>query len=114
MGFGAGLFGHGTLTLTMNRAPAGQAGLALGTWGAVQATAAGLAMGFGGLLADGFSALANTGIWGPGPASPAAGYAAVYALELVLLGLTLVLLWPLLKRPARQPGTGQLLEDVVP
>jgi BCD family chlorophyll transporter-like MFS transporter len=40
IGFGGGLFGHGTLTVTMNRAPTDQAGLALGAWGAVQATAA--------------------------------------------------------------------------
>ena len=42
IGFGAGLFGHGTLTATMNLAPKNQTGLALGAWGAVQATAAGL------------------------------------------------------------------------
>ena len=40
IGFGAGLFGHGTLTATMNHAPPDQRGLALGAWGAVQATAA--------------------------------------------------------------------------
>ena len=34
IGFGAGLFGHGTLTATMNLAPKGQSGLALGAWGA--------------------------------------------------------------------------------
>jgi hypothetical protein len=40
-GLGAGLFGHGTLTATMRSAPREQVGLALGAWGAVQATAAG-------------------------------------------------------------------------
>ena len=44
IGFGAGLFGHGTLTATMNLAPPDQTGLALGAWGAVQASAAGLAI----------------------------------------------------------------------
>lgn len=39
VGFGAGLFGHGTLTATMNSAPKDQTVLALGAWGAVQATA---------------------------------------------------------------------------
>jgi hypothetical protein len=41
-GLGAGLFGHGTLTATMRSAPREQVGLALGAWGAVQATAAGV------------------------------------------------------------------------
>jgi MFS transporter, BCD family, chlorophyll transporter len=49
IGLGAGLFGHGTLTLTMNRAPKEQVGLALGAWGAVQATAAGAGVALGGL-----------------------------------------------------------------
>ena len=52
IGFGGALFGHGTLTATMNRAPKHQAGLALGAWGAVQATAAGLAMALSGTLRD--------------------------------------------------------------
>lgn len=43
-GFGAGLFGHGTLTATMRAAPRDQIGLALGAWGAVQTTAAGTAI----------------------------------------------------------------------
>ena len=43
-GLGAGLFGHATLTATMRAAPAGQIGLALGSWGAVQATCAGIGM----------------------------------------------------------------------
>jgi BCD family chlorophyll transporter-like MFS transporter len=63
IGFGGGLFSHGTLTLTMNRAPRDQAGLALGAWGAVQATAAGIALAAGGQRpgrAKGFRGLAGT------------------------------------------------------
>jgi len=45
-------FGHGTLTATMRAAPKEQVGLALGTWGAVQATAAGLAVAIGGVMRD--------------------------------------------------------------
>ena len=41
IGFGAGLFAHCTLTAAMGTARAGQIGLALGVWGAVQASAAG-------------------------------------------------------------------------
>jgi BCD family chlorophyll transporter-like MFS transporter len=82
IGLGAGLFGHGTLTATILSAPNGQSGLALGLWGALQATAAGLGMASGGILKD----LAGH-VLSPGPS-----YAVVYALELVLLGLTLMLL----------------------
>jgi MFS transporter, BCD family, chlorophyll transporter len=61
IGFGGGLFGHGTLTMTMNQAPADQAGLALGAWGAVQATSAGAAIALGGILRDVVQALADAG-----------------------------------------------------
>ena len=86
IGFGAGLFGHGTLTATMNQAPAGQAGLALGAWGAVQATSAGLAMGLGGIIRDLMALLVDS----------ETAYASVYCLEVVLLLITLVAMQPLL------------------
>jgi MFS transporter, BCD family, chlorophyll transporter len=85
IGFGAGLFGHGTLTLTMNRAPKEQAGLALGAWGAVQATAAGAAVALGGIGRDVVDALAQRGVFGAALATPATGYAVVYVVEIVLL-----------------------------
>jgi BCD family chlorophyll transporter-like MFS transporter len=56
-GLGAGLFGHGTLTATMRSAPREQVGLALGAWGAVQATAAGIAVALGGIIRDLITAL---------------------------------------------------------
>jgi BCD family chlorophyll transporter-like MFS transporter len=87
IGFGAGLFGHGTLTSTMNLAPKDQAGMALGTWGAVQATAAGLAMAFGGVLRDSVASWSDS----------ATGYHTVYGLELVLLCLTIVAMLPLIR-----------------
>ena len=96
IGFGGALFAHGTLTATMNRAPQSQAGLALGAWGAVQATAAGLALAFAGTARDiATSALAGVSLpWGFSGA--AAGYGIVYALEILLLlatiGATLLLL----------------------
>ena len=95
IGFGGGLFGHGTLTLTMNRAPREHAGLALGAWGAAQATAAGVAVALGGLLRDAVQA------WGPGWIGPvpwpaaASGYAFVYAIEIVLLIATVWVMRPL-------------------
>ena len=85
MGLGLGLFGHGTLTATMRSAPADRAGLALGAWGAVQASAGGLALALGGVLRDTFEWLGLGG-----------GYNAVYTLEILLLAATLVVLWPLL------------------
>ena len=88
IGVGAGLFGHGTLTLTMRFAPKEQAGLALGAWGAVQATAAGAAVALGGIGRDVIDALAQRHVFGPGLANPVTGYVAIYGLEIVLLVAT--------------------------
>ena len=92
IGFGGGLFGHGTLTATMNNAPADQAGLALGAWGAVQATAAGVGVAAGGVLRDVVVAAAAQGWLGASLAGPAVGYAVVYLVEIVLLLATLAVL----------------------
>ena len=92
IGFAAGLFGHGTLTVTMNRAPKEQTGLALGAWGAVQATAAGVAVALGGVLRDIAGALATQGYFGTTLARPSTGYAFVYALEIGLLVATIVVM----------------------
>ncbi len=100
IGFGAALFGHGTLTATMNRAPADQAGLALGAWGAVQATAAGIAIAFSGVVRDLVNnavAASNSELWGV-----ATGYVAVYATEIVLLVVTIIAAYPLMR--AREPA----------
>ncbi|MFK7958527.1 MAG: PucC family protein [Lysobacterales bacterium] len=105
IGFGAALFGHATLTATMNAAPKEQAGLALGAWGAVQATAAGLGMALSGVIRD----LAN--LWvGPDPlglgfSGEAGGYLTVYVLEICLLVITVAATWPLIKRWTRGAAT---------
>jgi BCD family chlorophyll transporter-like MFS transporter len=102
IGFGAALFGHGTLTATMSRAPKDQAGLALGAWGAVQATAAGVAMALSGTIRDlvNLTASATNGLWGlPGVAN---GYMTVYALEIALLLITVAASIPLLRRSTPQ------------
>ena len=91
IGFGAGLFGHGTLTATMNHAAPGQAGLALGAWGAVQATAAGLAMGLGGIIRDLMALVVDSGT----------AYAFVYSLEVVMLLMTLYAMHPLIAKKIR-------------
>jgi BCD family chlorophyll transporter-like MFS transporter len=95
VGFGAGLFAHGTLTASMNMAQGDATGLALGAWGAVQASAAGVAIAAGGMLSDVVSALARSGRLGPALTGPATGYTAVYLTELGLLFATLIALGPL-------------------
>jgi BCD family chlorophyll transporter-like MFS transporter len=92
IGFGAGVFGHGTLTITMNRAPRDQIGLALGAWGAVQATAAGVAVAAGGVLRDVVSGVAESGALGHALARPTTGYAFVYVLEIILLAVTVFIM----------------------
>jgi BCD family chlorophyll transporter-like MFS transporter len=84
-GFGAGLFGHGTLTATMRAAPKEQVGLALGAWGAVQATSAGCGIALGGVFRDAILASPIGGLFGA--ATP---YFFVYAIEFGLLLATLV------------------------
>ena len=95
IGFAAGLFGHGTLTATMQEAPEGQTGLALGAWGAVQASAAGLAIALGGVLRDLLALAAPTNLY-----RGALPYDGVYMLEIALLTLTLGLMAPLVRRVA--------------
>ena len=85
VGLGGGLFAHGTLTLTMQLAAPEQVGLALGAWGAVQATSAGVAVALGGIGRDVMGALATQGYLGAALAAPATGYAAVYCVEFALL-----------------------------
>jgi BCD family chlorophyll transporter-like MFS transporter len=108
IGFGGGLFGHGTLTITMNRAPADQTGLALGAWGAVQATAAGVGMAAGGVLRDVVSSLTLDGRLGAGFAHPATGYVAVYGIEIVLLAVTIWVLAPLVGEAPLLASTAEL------
>ncbi len=102
IGFGAGLFAVGTLTTAMSfdtgGSGLGDAGLALGAWGAVQATCAGLAMAAGGAVRDGVSELAVLGSLGPALSTPATGYSVVYHTELLLLFVTLIAIGPLVRR----------------
>ncbi|MBY0284236.1 MAG: PucC family protein [Sphingomonas sp.] len=93
IGFGGGLFGHGTLTATMNFAPKEQIGLALGSWGAAQATAAGVGAALGGFLRDVGQPAGLALPWQPA----ATGYIIVYTIEIVLLIATLAAMVPLLR-----------------
>jgi BCD family chlorophyll transporter-like MFS transporter len=103
IGLGAGVFGHGTLTLTMKHAPREQIGLALGAWGAVQATAAGIAVALGGIFRDLVGGLARSSAFGEALSGPATGYAFVYGLELVLLVAAIVVMTSLIDRRRTQP-----------
>ena len=94
----------GTLTAAMNLESQGLNGLALGAWGAVQATAAGLAVAAGGVLRDVVSSLALSGGLGPVLDYAGVGYSAVYHIELVLLFATLAAIGPLVRDLRGQGG----------
>ncbi len=102
IGFGGGFFSVATLTAAMGLQTHDGNGLALGAWGAVQATAGGLAIAAGGGLRDLVSALAEQGGLGPALTSASVGYSFVYHLEIALLFATLAAIGPLV-RSARQP-----------
>lgn len=87
-GMGAGLFSHATLTATMRAAPKGQIGLALGLWGAVQATCAGLAVALAGIVRD--IVLVGAG------SSATTPYIAVFMIELVMLALAVFVALPMM------------------
>ncbi len=108
VGLGAGLFAHATLTACMRLAPAHQIGLALGVWGAVQATAAGLAIAAGGLARDAINAAALDGALGEALTGQATGYVAVYAAEILLLFIAIAVVGPLVRGTVSrsQPRSG--------
>ena len=97
IGFGGGFFSVGTLAGAMARERNGESGLALGAWGAVQATCAGLAIALGGVVRDGITSLATHGALGPALSSPATGYSVVYQIEIAFLFATLVAIGPLVR-----------------
>jgi BCD family chlorophyll transporter-like MFS transporter len=101
IGFGGGVFAHGTLTATMNFATKAQVGLALGAWGAVQATAAGVGVALGGVLRDTLAGLAAQGLLWPALSAPASSFVIVYGIEALLLCATLVAMLPLMRRADR-------------
>ncbi len=102
IGVGGGFFSVGTLTAAMNLASRTDSGLALGAWGAVQATATGLGIFAGGILRDGITNLAQSGALGPALTGPSTGYGFVYQVEVLLLFITLVVIGPLARHAARE------------
>ncbi|KQP18632.1 BCD family MFS transporter [Methylobacterium sp. Leaf100] len=112
IGLGGGLFAHGTLTASMAKAGPEETGLALGAWGAVQASAAGVAIAASGILRDLGSYLATSGALGEGMNQPSTGYLMVYHLEIALLFATLVAIGPLVRDPATRRRAGRSASPV--
>jgi BCD family chlorophyll transporter-like MFS transporter len=109
IGFGGGTFGIATLTAAMTLPSRAASGLALGAWGAAQATAAGVAIFVGGALRDGVAEAADAGFFGP-LNDASFGYSFVYHTEIGLLFLTLVILGPLVRLGVvtqREPESGK-------
>jgi len=100
IGLGGGLFAVATLTAAMALPSDGRAGrgLALGAWGAAQATAVGVSIAIGGTLRDAVTAQAVAGRLGEALAAPVTGYSVVYHVEIALIFMTLVVLGPLVRR----------------
>jgi MFS transporter, BCD family, chlorophyll transporter len=98
IGFGSGLFAVTTLVIAMNLEHGGLNGMALGAWGGMQATAAGISIALGGLLRDGIAAAGQSGSLSAFFKSSVVAYNAVYYIEVILLFATLVALGPLVRR----------------
>lgn len=107
IGLGAAIFAHSTLTATMNRAPKGQAGLAIGAWGAVQATAVGVAVALGGTTRDLADATLEATAESGGFIAAAGGYITAYVLEIALLVITILAVLPLVKRESEPDRPAQ-------
>jgi BCD family chlorophyll transporter-like MFS transporter len=115
IGVGGGLFSVGTLSMAMSLQHGENAGLALGAWGAVQATAGGASVALGGVIKDVMGALATSGWMGESLMSPVTGYSFVYHIEMYLLFGVLVAIGPLVRNdslPTRSQGQKFGLADL--
>jgi BCD family chlorophyll transporter-like MFS transporter len=108
IGLGGGLFSVGTLIYAMGLDNGNRNGLALGAWGAVQASCAGAGILAGGVLRDVLTGLALSGALGPALGGPSVGYGAVYHVEIVLLFATLVAIGPLVRNARTAPAQPSL------
>ena len=107
IGLGLGFFSVGTLMEAMNLADGEGTGLALGAWGAVQASCAGLGIAVGGLLRDGVALLVQSDAPAASLAMRATGYATVYILEIALLLIGLAAIGPLVGYHRRADAEGE-------
>lgn len=104
IGFGGGLFAVSTMTAAMNLSRNNANGLALGAWGAVQASSVGVAIALGGATRDGIEALNGQGVLGSAFAGPAAAYGVVYHIEIALLFATIAAIGPLVRPAGERPS----------
>jgi BCD family chlorophyll transporter-like MFS transporter len=107
IGFGGGLFAVATLTAAMGIEKKGRTGLALGAWGAIQATCGGLGIAFGGALRDAVTGVATAGHMSAAMSSAATAYSSAYIVEIVLLFATLIAIGPLARYSAGNRRTEQ-------
>ena len=94
IGLGGGLFSVGTLTAAMSLSINGQSGLAIGAWGAVQASCAGVAIALAGIFRDVVTGMAMRGELGSALTGPASAYGLLYGIEIILLFATLAAIGP--------------------
>jgi BCD family chlorophyll transporter-like MFS transporter len=107
IGLGGGLFSVALMIAAMDLADVADNGLALGAWGAVQATAAGLGLALGGLIRDTVGQWALSGRLGEALNTASTGYSVVYHLEILLLFSALVAVGPLVRRTRVAPRASQ-------
>ncbi len=97
VGLGAGLFGHATLTAMMRAAPKDRVGLALGAWGAAQATAAGVGVALAGIVRD-----IIVGLQSPTGNAAHLPYTFVFTVEAISLLVAIAVLLPMARRAVRR------------
>ncbi|WP_006787316.1 BCD family MFS transporter [Thiorhodospira sibirica] len=103
IGFGSGFFVVGSLTAAMGLAKEGNSGLALGAWGAVQATTIGVSWALGGILKTLVAGFSERMAWTSTDIGHALmGYKFVYSLEILLLIAALVVIVPLVRNPGKE------------
>jgi BCD family chlorophyll transporter-like MFS transporter len=107
LGFGTGLFSVGTLVTAMSYQDKEFVGLGLGAWGAVHATAGGVAAILAALLRDAVGHWTAQGAMGEVMDNVATGYSFVFHCEIYLVFATLVALGPLVGRVRRASGMQQ-------
>ena len=104
IGFGGGLFAVSTLSAAMSLESGAGSGIALGAWGAAQATAGGIAVALGGAMRDVVGTLGAQGALGAGMTGPGVGYSFVYHVEIALLFAALVAIGPLVRVARARPA----------
>ena len=107
IGLGGGLFAVCTMLAAMEVSDTTDSGIAIGAWGAVQATAIGVGLALGGFIRDAVNFAVEAGMAGSALSAPAAGYGVVYHIEIGLLFASLVALGPLVGRARRRGADHQ-------